>query len=148
MKDAQSGHHATYPAIPITRQIFQSLAFVTAGVMFLTGAGLLISPADASLGAWAFGIGGAISLLPNAYFALRVLLVPAPLDAPLRLRQLYTAEVTKLLICALLFALVFTMLKALPPAWILTGFAVTHIGYLILSSWLVRRAPRQPKAKP
>lgn len=136
MKQTRTGQQVASPTIPITRQIFQTLAITTACVVCLTGAGLLIP----SVKALAFGIGGAVSLVPNAYFAMRVLLAPAPLDARVRLRQLYAAELTKLLICALLFALIFSQWRALPPAWLLTGFAVTHIGYLVLSGWLIRRS--------
>ncbi len=134
----------TLPTIPITRQIFQTLALTIAGVVFLTGVGMLIDPGKAI----AFGVGGAISLLPNAYFAMRVLLVPAPLDAQTRLRQLYAAEATKLLLCTLLFALTFSLWKALSPAWVLTGFAITHIGYLILSMRLIARTNRKQAAQP
>ncbi len=141
MKQARSGQQTAFPTIPIARQIFQALALVAGCVMIITGLGMLFSPPDAL----AFGVGGAISLLPNAYFAMRVLLVPAPLDARLRLRQLYAAEVTKLLICALLFALVFTTWKALSPGWLMIGFVVTHVGYLILSLRLVNSAGRRMK---
>lgn len=143
-KQAGSRQHTTLPTIPITRQILLALAFMTAGVVFLTGIGMLIAPDSAV----AFAVGGAISLLPNAYFAMRVLLVPAPLDAQLRLRQLYAAEATKLLLCTLLFALTFTLWKALPPAWVLTGFAITHIGYLTLSMRLIARANRRQTTQP
>ncbi len=135
MKQTSSGQRKAFPAIPITRPILRTLGFMTAGAMFLTVAGLLSASPDVT----AFGIGAAISLLPNAYFAIRVLLVPSPLNAGLRLRQLYAAEVTKLLICALLFALVFTSWKALPPAWLLIGFVVTHLGYLAISARLLSR---------
>ncbi len=141
MKQASSGQQTAFPTIPIARQIFQALALMIACVLVLTGLGMLIAP----MNAMAFGVGGAISLLPNAFFAMRVLLVPTPLDAQLRLRQLYAAEVTKLLLCALLFALAFTIWKVLPPVWLLIGFVVTHVGYLVLSLRLVNNANRRMK---
>lgn len=75
-------------------------------------------------------VGGIVSLLPNVYFAGRVLLLPAPLDVYKRLRQLYMAEAIKLMISALLFALVFSRLKQVPPVWVLVGFLLAHVGYL------------------
>ena len=84
-------------------------------------------------------IGGFVSLLPNAYFAGRVLLMPAPLNAYKRLQQLYAAEAIKLMLSALLFGLVFSRLKQVPPAWVLVGFLIAHVGYLVT---LVRLQPK------
>jgi len=141
MKQTSTVQPTAFPTIPITRQILQTLGAMLAGVMVLTGVAVLVS-SDRVL---AFAVGGVISLLPNAYFAMRVLLVSAPLDAQMRLRQLYAAEVTKLLICALLFALVFSNWKALPPVWLLIGFVVIHVGYLVLSLRLVQAASQRIK---
>ena len=135
MKQISSGQQTAFPTIPITRQILRTLGFLIAGAVLLTVTGLLMASANVT----AFGIGAAISLLPNAYFAIRVLLAPAPLDARLRLRQLYVAEVTKLLISALLFALVFTGWKALPPAGLFIGFVVVNLAYLVISARLLSR---------
>lgn len=129
MKHSDHGQQTAFPTIPITRQVFTALGVTMACVVCLIGVAIMLK----STSILAFAVGGAISVLPNAYFAIRVLLVPAPIDARLRLRQLYAAEITKLLICALLFALVFSLWRSLSPAGLLIGFALTHLVYLVLS---------------
>jgi F0F1-type ATP synthase assembly protein I len=82
--------------------------------------------------------GGAISMLPNLWFALRVLALPASLDAGRRVGQLYLAEAIKLVLCGVMFALVFSRLRSLPPAWVMAGFLLAHPVYLVALAWLQR----------
>jgi len=84
-------------------------------------------------------LGGAISLLPNLWFALRVLVTPAPLHAPQRISSLYKAEAIKLLLVVVLFMLVFAGMRSVPAATVLAAFVLTHPLYLLLQGWLLTR---------
>lgn len=112
------------------------LAMGLQGMLILMTA-LLLWLCDSLMQAVAVILGGAISLLPNLWFALRVLVLPAPLHAPQRISNLYRAEAIKLLLVIALFMLVFVGLRSVSAATVLAAFAASHVLYLLLQAWLL-----------
>lgn len=105
-------------------------ALLTQSLLVCTAAGIAVLFDSAT--ALAVLLGGAISWLPNAWFAARAIWMPAGIDAEARLRHMVVAEVVKLLLSALLFALVFSRLPTAPPAIVLLSFVAAHINYLVM----------------
>lgn len=114
------------------------LALGLQGLLLLVIA-LLLWLSSSSMQAVAVLLGGAISLLPNLWFALRVLVIPAPLHAPHRVSNLYRAEAIKLLLVVVLFLLVFVGMRNVPATTVLAAFAATHVLYLLLQACLLTR---------
>lgn len=78
-------------------------------------------------------LGGLISFLPNAYFARRVFGQPVdgtPIEAA---GLLYRAEVTKLALAGLMFALVFAFVEALNVLALLLGFVAARAAGVVAS---------------
>jgi len=71
--------------------------------------------------------GGLASLLPNCYFAYRVFRFSGARAAQKILRSFYAGEATKLLLTALLFALIFKFIKPLNVAALFGAFIVVQL---------------------
>jgi ATP synthase protein I len=70
-------------------------------------------------------LGGLIGVVPNAFLAARVMSPRAGSSAESLLRAGWLGEVGKLVIAAVLFAVVFTTLKPLHPGFLFTGYIAT-----------------------
>lgn len=70
-------------------------------------------------------LGGLIGVVPNAFLAARVMSPRAGSSAQSLLRAGWLGEIGKLVIAALLFAVVFMTLKPLHPGYLFTGYIAT-----------------------
>jgi ATP synthase protein I len=70
-------------------------------------------------------LGGVIGVVPNAFLAARVMSPRAGASARSLLRAGWLGEIGKLVIAALLFAVVFATLKPLHPGFLFTGYIAT-----------------------
>jgi len=70
-------------------------------------------------------LGGLIGVVPNAFLAARVMSPRAGSSAQSLLRAGWLGEIGKLVIAAVLFAVVFTTLKPLYPGFLFTGYIAT-----------------------
>jgi ATP synthase protein I len=70
-------------------------------------------------------LGGLIGVVPNAFLAARVMSPRAGSSAESLLRAGWLGEVGKLLIAAVLFAVVFKTLRPLHPGYLFTGYIAT-----------------------
>lgn len=70
-------------------------------------------------------LGGLIGVVPNAFLAARVMSPRAGSSAKSLLRAGWLGEVGKLLIAAILFAVVFKTLRPLHPGYLFTGYIAT-----------------------
>ncbi len=121
---------------PLRRAAFSAMLLLALVVALVA---LFMWLNDMAMQAVAVLLGGAISLLPNFWFALRVLVWPAPLSAPQRISSLYKAEAIKLLLATTMFMLVFVAWRSVPPATVLVAFVLAHALYLLLQAWLLTR---------
>ncbi len=76
-------------------------------------------------------LGGLICVIPNAWFASRLLLKAGRGDSRAFLRAAYVGEAVKLIMTAALFALVFVRVKPLHAPALFIGFAAC-----ILMNWI------------
>lgn len=86
--------------------------------MAATLAGVLAGPPAAASAA----LGGTACLLPQAWFAWRVLVVGRGGDAGRMLRALYWGEAVKLALIAVLLIAIFRTWPAVPPVPLVLGF--------------------------
>jgi len=70
-------------------------------------------------------LGGLIGVVPNAFLAARVMSPRAGSSAESLLRAGWLGEIGKLVIAALLFAVVFMTLRPLHPGYLFTGYIAT-----------------------
>ena len=70
-------------------------------------------------------LGGLIGVVPNAFLAARVMSPRAGASAQSLLRAGWLGEIGKIVIAALLFAVVFATLKPLHPGYLFTGYIAT-----------------------
>lgn len=70
-------------------------------------------------------VGGLIGVVPNAFLAARVMSPRAGSSAQSLLRAGWLGEVGKILIAAVLFAVVFKTLRPLHPGYLFTGYIAT-----------------------
>jgi ATP synthase protein I len=130
----------------ISRLRRAALQALTIQGMLIALAALAILVSGAAMQALAVLLGGGISLLPNLWFALRVLGLSAPLHTTQRIGSLYKAEVIKLMLVVVLFMLVFAVWRSVPAATVLVTFVLAHPLYLILQAWLLARLEQQQQA--
>ncbi len=71
--------------------------------------------------------GGLASLLPNLYFAYRTFKYSGARSAQMILRAFYSGEAIKLVMTALIFAVVFKYLKTLNVAALFGGFIMVQM---------------------
>jgi len=71
--------------------------------------------------------GGLASLIPNLYFAYRTFKYSGARSAQLIVRSFYSGEAIKLVMTALIFALVFKYLKTLNVAALFGGFIMVQM---------------------
>jgi len=81
--------------------------------------------------AYSVFLGGMISTGPNAYFALKVFRYRGARQMPMILKSFYAGETGKLIITAVLFALVFGGIRPLNELAVIVSFIVTLIAGLI-----------------
>lgn len=70
-------------------------------------------------------LGGMIGVVPNAFLAARVMSPRAGASAKSLLRAGWLGEIGKIVIAALLFAVVFATLRPLHPGFLFTGYIAT-----------------------
>lgn len=76
-------------------------------------------------------LGGLISTGPNAYFALKVFRYRGARQMPLIVKSFYAGESGKLVMTAVLFALVFAGIRPLNELAVIIGFIITLFAGLI-----------------
>ena len=123
------------PSAVIEMPAGKALSAESALIVVLGSVALLDSP-GAALSAV---IGGVVSLLPNAYFAVRALRRRAGESAVETVRRIYIAEFTKLAWTTVLFAVVFVWITPPAPGWFFAGFIGAHAGYLLALATAVAR---------
>tara|TARA_R100001143_G_C3357723_1_gene133556 strand:+ start:709 stop:1119 length:411 start_codon:yes stop_codon:yes gene_type:complete len=79
-------------------------------------------------------LGGMISTIPNAYFALKVFRYRGARQMPLIVKSIYAGETGKLIITAVLFALVFAGIRPLNELAVIVSFIVTLVAGLIATA--------------
>ncbi len=84
-----------------------------------------------TVAAYSVFLGGMISTGPNAYFALKVFRYRGARQMPMILKSFYAGETGKLIITAVLFALVFGGIRPLNELAVIVSFIVTLIAGLI-----------------
>ena len=110
---------------PIVRQL---LWYQLAGCVFLLLVGLLWGPVTA----YSALLGGLVCLLPNCYFAYRAFKYQGARAARQIGRSFYWREAGKLVITAVLFALVFSQVRPINALGVFVGYALVQ-----LINWLV-----------
>jgi len=85
-------------------------------------------------------LGSAIALLPNAYFAWRAFVYNGTRSATKAAGSLLQAEISKLLLTALLFAAVFKLGQPLQPVALFAAYASVLLVGVLASVWLLKPA--------
>jgi len=112
------GHPADWP-VRTVRNILLTQFATAVGVAAVVWIGLGTERAIPTL------LGGLIGVVPNAFLAARVMSPRAGSSAQSLLRAGWLGEVGKLLIAAILFAVVFKTLRPLHPGYLFTGYIAT-----------------------
>jgi ATP synthase protein I len=86
-------------------------------------------------------LGALITVLPNAFLALRLALPRRDPGAQALVRAAYLGELGKLLLTVLFFSLVFTMVRPLSAAALFAGFIATQV--VTLTGFLMQTGQRQ-----
>jgi ATP synthase protein I len=86
-------------------------------------------------------LGGLITVLPNAFLALRLALPRRDPGAQALVRAAYLGELGKLALTVLFFSLVFTMVRPLSAAALFAGFIATQM--VTLTGFLMQSGQRQ-----
>lgn len=81
--------------------------------------------------AWSAGLGGLISVIPNAYFANRVFRHAGARSIEKAVRSAYVGEVVKLLLMGTGFALVFALVESARVSAVFGGFLIVHVAGLV-----------------
>jgi len=84
-------------------------------------------------------LGGAIAVVPNAFLAARLLAPGAGRDARSMLRAAWIGEIGKLVLTALLFAVVFASVRPLAAGAVFGGFIAAQLmvlGAPLIGGWL------------
>ncbi len=84
--------------------------------------------------AYSVFLGGMVSTLPNAYFALKAFRYRGARQMPLVIKSFYAGESGKLIITAVMFALVFAGVKPLNELAVIISFIITLIAGLIATA--------------
>ena len=118
---------------PIVRRLLLCQA---AGCLVVTLVGLLWGPVTA----YSALLGGLVCLLPNCYFAYRAFRFRGARAARHIVRSFYAGEAGKLVITALLFALVFSQVTPINALAVFLGFGAVQFIH-----WLVPIMQHRPK---
>jgi ATP synthase protein I len=86
-------------------------------------------------------LGALITVLPNAFLALRLALPRRDPGAQALVRAAYLGELGKLLLTVLFFSLVFTMVRPLSAAALFAGFIATQL--VTLTGFLMQSGQQQ-----
>jgi ATP synthase protein I len=86
-------------------------------------------------------LGGLITVLPNAFLALRLALPRRDPGAQALVRAAYLGEVGKLALTVLFFSLVFTMVRPLSAVALFAGFIATQL--VTLTGFLMQSGQQQ-----
>jgi ATP synthase protein I len=84
-----------------------------------------------TVAAYSAFLGGMISVLPNAYFALKVFRYRGARQMPMIVKSFYAGETGKLIITTVLFALVFAGIRPLNELAVIISFIVTLFAGLV-----------------
>lgn len=86
--------------------------------------------------AYSVFLGGMVSTLPNAYFALKAFRYRGARQMGLIVKSFYAGESGKLIITAVMFALIFSGIRPLNELAVIIGFIITLITGLIAAAML------------
>ncbi len=86
-------------------------------------------------------LGGLVSVVPNAFLAMRLAVPRRDPGAEALVRAAYIGELGKLALTVLFFSLVFTLVKPLSAAALFAGFIATQL--VTLAGLLMRREQEQ-----
>ena len=117
------------------KSVMVKLLVVQAGV----GVGLaaILWGAGGTVAGYSALLGGLITVLPNAFLALRLALPRRDPGAQALVRAAYVGELGKFALTVLFFSLVFTMVRPLSAAALFAGFIATQLvtltGFLMQS---------------
>jgi len=109
---------------PVTRLVVTQL--------LLTGVMSLLFLAKDMSAAYSALLGGLIFTLPNAYFAFKAFTHSGARQAKLIVKSFYMGESVKLILTAVLFTVVFVLVKPLNVLALFLTFFV-----LVMSNWLI-----------
>ena len=109
------------------------------------GVGAVLAAAFCGVGGAVSGysalLGGLITVVPNAFLALRLALPRRDPGAQALVRAAYLGEVGKLALTVLFFSLVFTMVRPLSAAALFAGFIATQL--VTLTGFLMQSGQQQ-----
>ena len=121
------------------KSVMVKLLVVQAGV----GVGLaaILWGAGGTVAGYSALLGGLITVLPNAFLALRLALPRRDPGAQALVRAAYLGEIGKLALTVLFFSLVFTMVRPLSAAALFAGFIATQL--VTLTGFLMQSGQQQ-----
>lgn len=109
------------------------------------GAGSVVAVAGqfsaGSVAAYSALLGGLICVVPNSFLALRMFAGSLMGDPRRALTATYVGAAGKLLLTAVLFAMVFVLVRPLRPGWLFAGFLAAQ--GIVLISLVSSRFPGQ-----
>ena len=109
------------------------------------GVGVILAAVSWGIGGTVSGysalLGVLITVLPNAFLALRLALPRRDPGAQALVRAAYLGELGKLALTVLFFSLVFTMVRPLSPAALFAGFIATQL--VTLTGFLMQSGQQQ-----
>ena len=86
--------------------------------------------------AYSVFLGGLISTIPNGYFARKAFRYRGARYTPQIVKSFYAGETGKLVMTAVMFALVFAMIRPLNELAVIVSFIITVIAGLIATAWV------------
>ena len=122
---------STIKAPPIYKIVAYQLILIAA----MSSALLILS---GQVSAYSLLIGGLLSALPSALFALRVFKYRGARAAHKIVKQLYTGQALKLVLMSAGFALSFYYIQPLNVVALFSGFILVHIAGLFILSRVIR----------
>jgi len=111
------------------------IAFIIQFLLCIAAAMIALLVIDL-VAAYSILLGGLISILPNGYFAWKAFRYRGARNTPMIVKSFYAGETGKLIMTAVLFALVFAGIKPLNELAIIVSFIVTIIVGLISTAWV------------
>ncbi|MEX2365517.1 MAG: ATP synthase subunit I, partial [Pseudohongiellaceae bacterium] len=112
--------------------------FVTS-VLAASGAFLLLD----MVAAYSVLLGGLICTLPNGYFARKAFQYRGARSTALIVRSFYAGEAGKLVMTAVMFALVFAAVRPLNELAVIVSFIITIIIGLIATAYVNNKSTKQ-----
>jgi ATP synthase protein I len=114
--------------VPVTLLVQTCVSFVVAAVSWI-----LVG----EVAGWSALLGGAAAVVPNGFLAARVLQPNRDLSADAMMRSAWIGEIGKLLLTALLFGVIFGVVRPIQPLAVFAGFIAAQLvvfGALLVGS--------------